>query len=239
MNNYGRIMIYITGDTHGLIDFKKLEEFNKTVACEQDNHYMIILGDVGIAGNEEYIKKYSELNFTMLFLDGNHENFTALNKYPTETFNGGIVHRVAPNIIHLMRGQIYSMWNGERTIRFATLGGGDSRDIKIRLKNEKVTGIKTWWKEERITDEDILELERNAQLIGNKMDYFLSHSPSATLKIAIDRPPTESDYMVRKPMINANIEAEQYICGHEHIDYENYILGKYYRIIYNKIHCLS
>ena len=51
-------MIYITGDTHGSIDFKKLEEFNRSMP-RAETDYMIILGDVGVAGNEEHIKKYS------------------------------------------------------------------------------------------------------------------------------------------------------------------------------------
>ena len=231
-------MIYITGDTHGSIDFKKLEEFNQSMPRAEAD-YMIILGDVGVAGNEEHIKKYSELDFTSLFLDGNHENFTALNNYPEEEWNGGKIHRIAPGLIHLMRGQIYNIQDGKRTVKIATMGGGDSRDKEIRILNEERTGVKTWWGEEQITDEDIIELERNAKEFGSKVDYFLSHVPSATLKVALGKRPTRSDYMVREAINRAKIEATQYICGHEHIDYENNILSKHYRILYNKVYRLD
>ena len=204
-----------------------------------ETDYVIILGDVGVAGNKEHIKKYSELDFTSLFLDGNHENFTALNNYPEEEWNGGKIHRIAPGLIHLMRGQIYNIKDGKRTVKIATMGGGDSRDKEIRILNEERTGIKTWWGEEQITDEDIIELERNAKKFGSNVNYFLSHVPSATLKVALGKRPTRSDYMVREAINRAKIKATQYICGHEHIDYENNILGKHYRILYNKVYRLD
>ncbi len=40
------------------------------------------------------IKQYSSLSFTILFVDGNHENFTLLNSYPIEEWHGGKVHKL-------------------------------------------------------------------------------------------------------------------------------------------------
>ena len=69
-------MIYITGDTHGNIDFKKIKDyFSKKYVTNED--YLIILGDAGIvwSENECFIHNYAYLGLTILFIDGNHENF--------------------------------------------------------------------------------------------------------------------------------------------------------------------
>ena len=44
-------MIYITGDTHGLIDVSKLDFFNRTYVSSDD--VLIILGDVGITWDKK------------------------------------------------------------------------------------------------------------------------------------------------------------------------------------------
>ena len=57
-------------------------------------------------------------------MDGNHENFDILYKYPVEKWNDGKIHRITPNIVHLMRGEIYSIEG--KTI--FTFGGGTTVD---------------------------------------------------------------------------------------------------------------
>lgn len=50
--NVSQNMIYITGDTHGLIDFsKRSESFSKEKNSRKD--YLIILGDVGLLWSEK------------------------------------------------------------------------------------------------------------------------------------------------------------------------------------------
>ena len=74
-------MIYITGDTHGDIDFSKLCIYFKRKRVSR-NDYLIILGDAGIvwSKSDNYINDYSSLGLTILFIDGNHENFDLLKK---------------------------------------------------------------------------------------------------------------------------------------------------------------
>lgn len=43
-----------------------------------------------------------DLPVTVLFIDGNHENFEQLNSYPLDVWNGGKVHSIDSNLIHLM-----------------------------------------------------------------------------------------------------------------------------------------
>ena len=122
-------MIFITGDTHGSHDIKKLRWLkNESFTCDD---YLIILGDAAIIwhGNEKdlEIQKWYAKNIpcTVLFIDGNHDNFAALNKLPIEDWNGGCVHRINNQIIHLMRGQVYNI-NGSN-IELKGYHGGPKR----------------------------------------------------------------------------------------------------------------
>jgi len=129
-------MIYITGDTHGIIDWGKINtsRFPEQKDLTKDD-YLIVLGDFGgvwgDADQDRYIQKtYGERNFTTLFIDGNHENHDLLDSYPVEEWCGGKVHRITDSIIHLMRGQVFVI-NG---IKFFTMGGAESTDKAWRKK---------------------------------------------------------------------------------------------------------
>ncbi len=116
-------MIFVTGDTHGRTDFAKLLLFVREYPNLTKNDYVIIAGDFGAVWEketlEEDLKPYRDLPFTVLFVDGNHENFDLLNSYPVEIWNGGKVHKIKSNIIHLMRGQVFEI-TGKT---FFTFGG--------------------------------------------------------------------------------------------------------------------
>ena len=127
-------MIYVTGDTHGQIDFYKLRVFAEEHPGLTKDDYVIIAGDFGGVWNsrtlDEDLAPYEELSFTVLFVDGNHENFDLLATFPKEVWKGGLVHRIRTNIIHLMRGQVYEI-EGKT---FFTLGGATSIDKYMRTE---------------------------------------------------------------------------------------------------------
>ena len=136
-------MIYITGDTHGLIDFDKLNYFKTIYTSEKD--VLIILGDAGIAWSEEElehtISKYELLGITIIFIDGNHENFSMLNNLPIVEMYGAKMHKISNNIYHVLRGEIMTINN----LNFLCLGGAISIDKHYRILN------KSYWLEEEIT----------------------------------------------------------------------------------------
>ena len=78
-------MIYITGDTHA--DFSKFNEDTFLIQNEmtKDDH-IIICGDFGgiwtfeeeNGREKESLDWLNTRNFTTLFVDGNHENYTRL-----------------------------------------------------------------------------------------------------------------------------------------------------------------
>ena len=163
-------MIYVTGDTHGLEDFHKLHLFAGKHPELTINDYVIVAGDFGAIWSErtlvENLRYYTELPFTVLFVDGNHENFDLINSYPVEIWNGGKVHKIKPNVIHLMRGQIFEIEG--KTI--FTFGGATSIDRDFRIEG------RSWWSQELPTYEELDEGIANLKQYGNKVDYIITHS---------------------------------------------------------------
>ena len=126
-------MIYITGDTHGEFGLR----FNTTNFYEQNkmtkNDFLIICGDFGgiwdvgweSKREKHWLDWFEERSYTLLFIDGNHENFDRLNGYKEKEWNGGKVHEIRPHILHLMRGQVFEI-SGKTLFTF---GGASSHDI--------------------------------------------------------------------------------------------------------------
>ena len=125
-------MIYITGDCHR--DYRRFNTRNFPEQKEMTkDDYVIICGDFGgIWDKDEESKEEIYLldwldskPYTTLFVDGNHENFDRLYTYPEEEWNGGKIHRIRDSVIHLMRGQVFTI--DEKKI--FTFGGASSHDI--------------------------------------------------------------------------------------------------------------
>lgn len=168
-------MIYITGDTHGARDFYKLLSPELSDLSKKD--YVIICGDVGVLFNPResanFINLYSYLPFTVLFVDGNHENFELLNSYPVEIWNGGKIHKVSDSVFHLMRGQVFTI----ESKSFFTFGVALSFDKKRRVVGE------SWWKEEMPTVVDYNEALTNLSDVNYSVDYIISHDcPKSLMK---------------------------------------------------------
>jgi len=186
-------MIYVTGDTHG--DFSKFSEenFPEGTGLTRDD-YVIICGDFGgiWCGDErdnEGVDALEQLPFMVLFVSGNHENFDALAKYPVEQWRGGKIQRIRPNVLHLMRGQVFDI--DGRT--FFTMGGAASHDISGGIlelddpefemkywwlrRNRELFRINhlTWWKEEMPSDAEYAEALRNLESCGWAVDYIITH----------------------------------------------------------------
>lgn len=165
-------MIFITGDTHGNIDFQKLDDFaikNKNLTKDD---YMIIAGDAGIVWSEATLDvfslMYSSLPFSILYIDGNHENFDILNSMDIEIWNGGKVHKITDHIIHLMRGQVFNICG----LKFFTMGGATSIDKYMRREHI------SWWSDENISSLDMKEAHENLEKVDYKVDIIVTHSCS-------------------------------------------------------------
>ena len=171
-------MIYITGDTHGMIDWEKLNttEFPDQKGLTRED-YVIVLGDFGgiwDGGKQDryILKTYEQRNFTTLFIDGNHENHDLLDKYPVEEWNGGKIHRISENVIHLMRGQVFTV----EGMKLFAMGGAESTDREWRKEGE------SWWAREMPSKEEYQEAVSNLEKCGGRVDLMLTHcAPEATV----------------------------------------------------------
>lgn len=103
----------------------------KSAFLPEKGDYVIVCGDLGLlwAKDREFeyhLKWLSGLPFTLLWVQGNHENYNMIAEYPTEQWNGGMArHIVRDKVILLERGQIFYM-EGKS---FFTFGGASSHDI--------------------------------------------------------------------------------------------------------------
>jgi len=165
-------MIFLTGDTHIPIDIKKLNarNFPQQKELTRDD-YVIVLGDFGLLWQKNNTYRYwldilSQKKFTLLWLDGNHENHEWIDSLPVETWNGGKVHRITDNILHLMRGQVFTI-DGKK---FFVCGGALSVDKEMRTE-----GI-SWWAREQVSYAEMEESFRNLELNDNHVDYILTHT---------------------------------------------------------------
>lgn len=93
-------------------------------------------------------------------------NFDMLKEYPISEWNNGKVQFISDNIIHLMRGQVYTI-DG---YKFLTIGGAKSIDKESRIENV------SWWKEEELNYSEQEETYNNLELHNNTIDFILTHA---------------------------------------------------------------
>ena len=120
-------MVYLTGDTHG--DLDRFRHGRLRWLGKRD--IVVVLGDFGFVwdGSAEEQKKLDWLRkrpYTLLFLDGSHENYDLLAQYPeTERF-GGRVQSLGGNVYHVCRGSVLEL-EGKKYLCF---GGADSPNLE-------------------------------------------------------------------------------------------------------------
>lgn len=219
--------VFVTGDTHQSIDISKLNMENFP---EQKNltkgDYVIICGDFGMvwSNSEEELwwrNWLKERSFTTLFVDGNHENFDLLNSYPVKTWSGGKVHFISDSIIHLMRGQVFTI-NG---LKFFTMGGATSIDKEYRVEG------KTWWKEEEPSQKEVDEALNNLEKNNFKVDYVLTHTTSRRLMMEMGYIKENNILSSFFEFLEKEIDYKHWYFGHFHDDIE---LMKH-TLLYNKV----
>ncbi len=165
-------MIYITGDLHGTHDIHKLSTsvFSQQKAMTRSD-YVIICGDFGLVWNNDkedlwWRRWLNDKPWTTLWIDGNHENFDLLEQFPLEEWNGGRVHRITDNILHLCRGSVFTL-EGKK---FFAFGGAESHDKEYR------TYGRSMWKQELPSAEEMETGRRALAAAGWQVDVVLSHS---------------------------------------------------------------
>ena len=161
-------MIYVTGDTHGEICRFHSPEMRKVKRGDT----LIVCGDFGFIWDggkkeEKILKKLGSQRYSLLFLDGTHENFDLLSRYPVEDWCGGKAQHICGGLYHLLRGQVYEI-EGKKIFTF---GGGESPEKQLRME------AKTWWDSEMPTLDEMHAGVENLKAAGMQVDYIFSHEP--------------------------------------------------------------
>ena len=218
--------LYITGDTHGDINIKKLTTKHFPDNLTKDD-YVLICGDCAAVWDKDSSDRYiqgwlNDKSWTTLYVDGNHENHDALRELPLEEWNGGVVHKVSDSIIHLERGQVFSI-DGHKLF---TMGGASSLDRMWRKE-----GV-SWWHSELPTYEEIILAENKLKEHNYKIDYIISHCASNRIIDQMVRH-KETDILTNWfESLEDNIGFKHWYFGHYHIDAE---IDDKHTALYNKV----
>lgn len=215
-------MIYITSDLHGYQEkwFEQIHPILKT------GDIVIVAGDFGIGmfdgryfPEEMFYDWIAEQSYTVLIVDGNHENFNKLLAYPSEIWNGGNVHKIRDNMLHLCRGEIYKLGD----ITLFTFGGGYSLDKGRRTENL------SWWSQEMPSNDEYDNAVKKLKTSSHHVDYIITHtSPLETIHYLS----TFHRYGIQKNVIEEQeltffldyiqsiTEYKKWYFGHFHVDAE-------------------
>ena len=243
-------MIYITGDTHS--DFSRFTEENFPIQSEMTkDDYIIICGDFGGVWTfeEESSREKDTLdwldnkNFTTLFVDGNHENYTRLYNYPMKKWNGGKVHKIRDSVLHLMRGEIFDIDNK----KIFAFGGAKSHDIQDGILNldeeKKIYEYRkrgayfrirdfSWWDLELPTNQEMENGIKNLEKVNYKVDYIISHCCPTSIQALINpiyKRDILTDYLQQ---ISEKCTFKRWYFGHYH-DYKQ--VNSQFTLLYENI----
>lgn len=254
--------IFIVGDLHG-------GEYNKEIKDRDDSKIslkkwplqkqldksdiLIQTGDFGYiwyhSEHPKYKKDLSLLkdlanrNFTLAFVDGNHENFDLINVSPIIEKWGGLVNEVYPNIFRLRRGEIYTI-NGKKIL---TIGGAMSnpnqKEYNFTGKGiyKKEKKQKSWWAEELLSVKDKKYIMKNLSKHNYEIDVIISHTcPVSVMKEIyhktgrMDHNRLEDPVSIFLEEINKTTYFKEWHFGHHHQDVELFLENEKFFCHYNK-----
>ncbi len=166
-------LIYVTGDMHG--DFSRFN--SKAIRKLKKGDTLIICGDFGFIWDgskkeKAILERIGKFRFSVLFVDGCHENFDLLKEYEISEWNGGKARIISGGLVHLMRGEVYTI-EGKKIFTF---GGGQSTDRDLRRLG------KSWWEEEVSSEDDINNGIANLEKCDYIVDYVVTHEPPYSIQ---------------------------------------------------------
>jgi predicted phosphodiesterase len=209
----GRLLV--TGDTHG--EQARLVYLARWM---QTGDVLFEVGDFGfLFGNDKSEEGFLNdvQNFLedkeayIVFVDGNHENHSALNALPVENWCGAKVHKLRSRIIHVLRGEILHI----KSKKIFCFGGAFSIDRAYRELN------KSYWKEELPTDDDYRNGNKNLELCEFKVDYILTHTcPLSTVYFMNGRHDAVEELPLQNYLewVRERTSYKTWYFGHWHID---------------------
>lgn len=222
--------VYVTGDTHGHYDIKKLT--SKKFPEGQDltkEDYVIVLGDFGLVFNnhrtreEQYwLEWLNDKPWTTLFFRGNHDNEPKLQaELKNIPMFGGTVGQIDNfSIYRLFDGYCYTIDDK----KFLIIGGAFSID-----KDRRIAG-RDWWSTEELSFMETKTLYKTIEAHSWKFDFVLTHDAPSWVRDVLHNRHLEQSYTVRllDDIFGKNkFDFKHHYFGHHHID----------RTVYDKHTC--
>lgn len=242
-------MVYITGDCHA--DWTRFSHggFPEQNEMTRDD-FVIVCGDFGLWHDTKterwWFKWFEEKNFTVCFVDGNHENFDRLygDEFEVVDFHGGKAHKIRENIYHLMRGYIFEFCGKS----FWTFGGAASHDIDDGIldvddfadeeefketykrwdKEGKMFRVKhySWWEQEMPSSEEMMFGLKTLEEHGDKVDYIITHCCPAEVASIFSHGFYKPDILMQYfNTVASDTEFDKWFFGHYHDNKQ--IMSKY------------
>ena len=212
-------MIYVTGDIHANPERLGMDALTQRGIHMNPEDYVIVCGDFGIPWvgesdetDHKWLEWLAQLPYTVLFVDGNHENFDQLCRYPVKSWSGGRVHELRPNLYHLLRGEVFTL--EDQT--FFTFGGAKSTD-----KAQRWPGV-SWWPQEEASAENFDNAAKNLTAHDFTVDYVITHTAPARF---VDQVADMSQWIdgCKTSQLLSGLEElmtyKKWYFGHFHVDY--------------------
>lgn len=214
-------MIYVVADLHAYQE-KWLQQIHPVL---KQGDIALVAGDYGFGfwngryfSEETFYDWISEQPYSVLVVDGNHEQFGKLAAYPYCEIYGAKAQKIRDNIYHLCRGEIYDVL-GRSVFVF---GGGYSLD-----RARRIPGV-SWFPQEMPSEEEYSLAISNLGQHRNAVDFIITHScPLETVQYlssygtfgitgAVEEQPLQTflDYVAH------SVEYQRWYFGHFHVDRE-------------------
>lgn len=252
-------MVYITGDCHADWGRFASERFPTQSTMTRDD-FVIVCGDFGI-WQDNFKERWwldwlSKKKFTLLFVDGNHENFDRLysDEFEIVDFHGGKARKIRDNIYYLMRGYVFNLCGKN----FFAFGGARSHDIDDGILNPEDFGSKddfkkaykkwdrenkmfrvnhiSWWEQEMPSREEMDFGLKTLESYNNEVDFVLSHCcPQEIVDILYsDRlyKPDKDELTLYFNDVLHRINFTKWFFGHHHLDTQ---VGERFLLLYERI----
>lgn len=225
------MQIMVVGDLHG--DVHAGTDAIR-IAEELKIQHIIQVGDFGYWPHyNDGIEFLDALNcearrarVTLSWLDGNHENFdaieAAIKHYPKD--DQGRV-RVRSNIKYCSRGAAWT-WHGKR---FMTVGGAVSVDKENRLLLEAQRGESrsVWWPQEQLTEDELAFVL--AKAARKPVDYLFTHDcpTNAPFRGRLKNDLDSQAHRQKMDRLGKAIRPKLWFHGHMHTKYNGYAFPEY------------
>lgn len=238
MSQKRKSRIFITGDTHCDTDIHKLSSkvWKGQNSLKRDD-VLLIAGDFGLpwvtgeSKTDKYMLEwYSEKPYTIVFVDGNHDNEDALrNEYEVVSYRGAKCHKLRGNVFHLMRGEVLHIDDH----RILGIGGARSVDIEYRIPHI------SWWPDEEPSYGEVQHALEN--LIKEKPDIIISHDAPRSVvpklygeagNVTWTQKALEE---IKETAEKNSITISGWYFGHHHTDEDIDIGGTHFHALYNTV----